>query len=271
MSELPSVLYRYRPMSKTLPVEIEYNTAYFCPLDDGLNDGLEGFFDYKESSPDDLRKVLIEQAYQDNKFEYVTILESLSEGDIREIESQAKLIGAIEMANNEKWTGKPEEAAKKNWGVVCFTERFNNRRMWEKYANSGQGVVLEFDLSKVSIPKGALWKVRYSEQRGSTSVVRALESHVEGEFSEALTYKEPQWEYEEEWRILANRRGVYEIKIPITRVILGPAMMPADKNEIVSAMVRNGRPRLAELIPSERSGKFVLHDRISGNEEIEFV
>jgi hypothetical protein len=271
MSELPSVLYRYRPMSKTLPVEIEYNTAYFCPLDNGLNDKWEGVFEYEKSAPEDLCKVLIERARQDKKFEYVAILESLSESEIREIEAQAKAIGAIEMAGNKDWVGRPEDAARKNWGLVCFTERLNNRRMWEEYAKSGNGVVLEFDLSRVSIPRGALWKVRYSEQRGSTSVVRALTSHAEGEFVEALTYKKPQWEYEEEWRLLANRRGLFQITIPITRVILGYAMEPADKNEILNAMMRNGRPRLAQLIPTERPGKFVLHDRIFGDEEIEFV
>jgi hypothetical protein len=258
MSKQPRVLYRYRPMSETLPAEIEFNVAYFCPLD-SLNDKLEGNFDYLPSSPEELRNTLIEKARSDNEFEFAAILEVLPETAFREIERESKKIGA------------PEMNARKNWGVVCFTERFNNQRMWDRYANAGKGVVIEFDLSSVLIPAGALWKVRYSHERGSTSVVRVLTSRVEGEFSEALIYKTPDWSYEEEWRLLANRQGLYKIEIPISRVILGHGLSITDKNRLTNAIVRNGRPRLAELIPSGTPEKFMLHDRISGDNEIEFI
>jgi hypothetical protein len=63
---LPQVLYRYRPMSKTLASEIEFNTAYFCPLKN-LNDDLEGTFDYDQSTPEDLRQSLINRACEENE------------------------------------------------------------------------------------------------------------------------------------------------------------------------------------------------------------
>ncbi len=129
-------------------------------------------------------------------------------------------------------------------------------------------MVLEFDLADVDIPQGALWKVNYSEQRGSTSVVSALASRVGGQFGGALAYKKSKWAYEEEWRLLANRQGVFRIAIPISRVFLGPAMTTADKNQVVDAMGRNGRPRLAQLVPSSEPGKLTLYDMRSGNEQI---
>jgi hypothetical protein len=183
------------------------------------------------------------------------LLHFLPELILREIELEARTLGT-------------QEISIEKWGVVCFTERLSNCCMWDRYAKQGRGVALEFDLSNVNIPPGALWKVNYFERRGSTSVVRTLTSQVRGEFCEALAYKKSKWAYEEEWRLLANCQGVFRIAIPIRRVILGPAMTTDDKNEIVDATVRNGRPVLAELVPSLEPGKFTLHDRMSGDEQI---
>jgi len=177
-----------------------------------------------------------------------------------------------------------------NWGVVCFTERLNNRRMWEEYADHMRGAVVEFDLTGVRIPEMTFFKVRYSEERGGASLVDVLASREEGEFSEVLTYKPPKWAHEEEWRLLANLEELKEnhpylireinvkhggvvvgLKLPISRVILGPTLTADDKNQIVNAMVYNGKPKLAELAPGSSSDTFILHDIFTGSKQITLV
>jgi hypothetical protein len=251
----PQVLYRYRPMSETLADEIAFNTVYFCPLKD-LNDDLEGAFNFGPSAPEELRNALIEKAFLDNEIEFALLLHLLPDGYLAQIDRDAKAIGEREIAIDK-------------WGVVCFTERLNNQQMWDRYARQGNGVVLEFEISSAAIPPGALWKVNYTEQRGSTSVLHALTSRLDGEFCEALAYKKPKWSYEEEWRLLANRQGVFKIDIPIRRVIVGPTMSDSEKSQIASAMVRNGRlPRLAELVRTSDPKEYLLYDRLAGNQKI---
>jgi hypothetical protein len=260
---MPSILYRYRPMSENLLAEIEFNSVYFCPLNK-LNDSLEGTFDFKSSDLDQFRKILIERAYEEQEPEHAARLESMSEKELHMWHRYAK-------KRARPYVAARDAAGRYRWGVACFTERLNNLRMWDEYASQRQGVVLEFDLSQVKIPEGAFRKVKYTEQRGSITVNDALRPNADGQFFEALTYKKPRWAYEEEWRLLFDRPVSAAITVPIARVILGPEMSNDDKNKVVNALVRNGFPGQAELIPTANPNCFILKDRVTGDQKITLV
>jgi hypothetical protein len=257
-SSSPARLYRYRPVNEYSLKEIAYNTAFLCPLD-RLNDHLEGIVDFGDSDPEKLRTALVDRAFQDSEIEIALLLHFLPDAMIRELESDAKKIGA------------PYVDARKKWGVICFTERLNNLRMWERYADEYRGVVIEYDLSRMKVPPRALWKVVYQDQRGATDVASVLSSKIEGGFSEILAIKKPEWAYEEEWRLLADKQELVELSISISRVITGPDMRNDQKNLVVNALVQNvWRPRFAQLMPGAGSS-FELHDMIAGSETIELV
>jgi Protein of unknown function (DUF2971) len=144
--------------------------------------------------------------------------------------------------------------------------------MWELYADHNKGMVLEYDLNQITIPDGALWKVNYTNRRGSTSVGQVLASETAGEFAEVLSYKTLDWAYEEEWRLLSNTQGVIQLKIPLRRVLTGPGMVDSQKTLVANAIVRaRTTPRFAQLAQGPRPDTFRLCDVLDGTQEVPFV
>lgn len=133
-------------------------------------------------------------------------------------------------------------------GILCVTTKFDNLLMWAHYAQSHEGMVIEFDgdsdffhhvftepLSPTGIDEdlskdyGYLKEVKYSHTRPEITI-----SHVKS--FDSFLIKGEEWSYEEEWRMLMptalaqqagkDKKGedVYLYEIPradITKVILG--------------------------------------------------
>lgn len=92
-----------------------------------------------------------------------------------------------------------------NIGVISFTEKINNPVMWAHYTNNYNGLVLELDASKLHEntdfkrhKKYELRKVMYPEYNGP------LQTAFEFANTIMLTSKFKSWEYEQEWRIIAD-------------------------------------------------------------------
>jgi hypothetical protein len=147
-------------------------------------------------------------------------------------------------------TGAPYLNARgesKKWGVICFTERYDNMAMWANYADQGKGVALEYDLRDLDVPDGALQKVLYQDASGGVSLENVLDPANAGQFSKVLSCKRREWAYEEEWRLLADQVGRVRLSIPLRRVITGVSASNETKTRVAQAVLRNGKARFAEL------------------------
>jgi hypothetical protein len=246
----PRFLYRYRPINENSLQEIAFNTVYVCPFDK-LNDPREGGFRTEKS--DSLRERLIDQAIKDGENEIALVLHLASKDDLAELEQQILNAGGDHLD------------ARRNWGVVCFTERYDNMAMWAHYADNSRGVAIEYDLARITIPDGALRKVRYVDELGGFSADEIFDPSNSGRFSELIAHKQCEWAYEEEWRLLGNEVGVRKLTIPISRVITG-VQTPADKKtKVVNAIRRHRSARFAELIIERGSDRGLrLHDPTGG-------
>ncbi|MFC6807110.1 DUF2971 domain-containing protein [Methylophaga thalassica] len=114
------------------------------------------------------------------------------------------------------------KASYDDYGVISFTETYNNLLMWAHYANDHKGIVIEFDLSKLhfnsyqsyplfevdkndeifaaknpiikTLNEGSLQKVRYSNRRPSEYGCDSILEH--------FLVKSDDWSYEKEHRAI---------------------------------------------------------------------
>lgn len=148
----------------------------------------------------------------------------------------------------EKAKEQLSEAMTKDLGILCLTTKFDNLLMWAHYAQSHEGMVIEFDGDsnffrqvftksqnsdvideELSKDYGYLKEVQYNKSRPAIII-----SHVNS--FDPFLIKGEEWSYEEEWRMLmptataqkitTDKKGedVYLYEIPraaITKVILG--------------------------------------------------
>lgn len=91
----------------------------------------------------------------------------------------------------------------KNVGVCCLCETLDNHLMWAHYANNYDGFVIEFkeiqvDISKQDYKQFALSPVIYPKQPPRVPINKSYSHQY------LFTTKFNHWEYENEWRIVAD-------------------------------------------------------------------
>lgn len=103
------------------------------------------------------------------------------------------------------------------WGVYCLAESPTNLLMWSHYAASYTGICLELDTKDFAF----LSRVEYQEER---PVIRWLDGLSPWESAQkALFTKSKHWEYEAEWRALANANHVAKFGPSLVKgIIFGP-------------------------------------------------
>lgn len=120
--------------------------------------------------------------------------------------------------------------------IACFSEAFDSILLWSHYANSHEGVCLEYETGlnfgdSYSNPK--LVRMKYSESRPTISQIEAMKyigHQVTGDqtfiskaqaddiFGRSFLTKSKQWEYEQEWRWvdeLNTDPSGYKIMLPM--------------------------------------------------------
>ena len=112
-------------------------------------------------------------------------------------------------------------------GYYSMTTKPDNLLMWAHYADSHRGVCIKFDILKdldtflVPLP------VDYNEQYIDFNMLNS-------DLLSVLRRKSPDWEYEDEYRIIkTDYQGLWEIKPDcLTEIIWGCRISEEDKNEI---------------------------------------
>ncbi|QYG01858.1 DUF2971 domain-containing protein [Massilia sp. NP310] len=125
------------------------------------------------------------------------------------------------------------------WGVYCLAESPTNLLMWSHYAASHSGVCLEVPTKSFEF----LWKIRYQKDR---PIIRWLEKSTTWEKVEkALFTKSLHWEYEDEWRALANANQVGKLGPGfVTKIIFGPKCDPLVVERVKKIVDKSGHSML---------------------------
>ncbi len=120
-----------------------------------------------------------------------------------------------------------EETLKKV-NIICLTTSKRNILMWAHYANSHQGICLEFKRDSSLFAESNF--VRYSRERPIITENDSNEIRIIKTF---LT-KSKDWKYEKEWRI-CKKDDLYKFQPEaLTGIILGAKISLEDKNKVIN-------------------------------------
>ena len=148
-----------------------------------------------------------------------------------------------------------------DWGVLSLTEEPNNILMWAHYCDCHKGFIFELDSEhpffttmKRHDPVHTIRKIIYREE---IPHVKEHRDFLTNDGLDALLFtKDKRWQYEKEWRLIADRRDADKIvpvehgediwlfKLPaecIKRVVLGCSMPPAKKLEFTAFLKHDFR------------------------------
>jgi hypothetical protein len=124
-------------------------------------------------------------------------------------------------------------------GVLCLTEDAVDLLMWGHYAQSHQGVCLEFDTQHA--PFNLAHRISYDDER---SVFRLFDPDRSSLMERILLRKAKAWEYEREWRIFGpGKVGFVEFPIDaLTAIILGARISAKAEESVRKILASREKP-----------------------------
>jgi hypothetical protein len=106
--------------------------------------------------------------------------------------------GALNRIAYDSWRTESGD----QWGILCFSERWNDVLQWSHYADRHRGVCLGFDVTGAT---GKFGKVEYVSQK-----VQTPQKPDQDYMWRCLSTKFSCWEYEREWRTFVTlEEGVW--------------------------------------------------------------
>jgi hypothetical protein len=169
-----------------------------------------------------------------------------------------EIINSLHDSKNELNTASPalselREMWKKmapTFRILCFSARNNIEPMWDRYADKYRGVVLEFSCLKEFdspwlISEPVQYRPSFLDKAGWGRVLTLnQDAAARYIFHESCYTKNPDWSYQEEWRIASfNRAGEdgeysdYKFNPKeLSAVYLGPEISAEDKEIILSLL-----------------------------------
>jgi len=201
----PSPLYRYRSDNSDFTLkEIEDPHIFFSRIGE-LNDP----FEFK--APLGFNPAIVRNAYT----EYCSTIKNIQKVDAER-----------EFSNNEEAVMKKFLSAIEerilNSGVTSFSRNPNSIRMWSYYANKHQGICIGYNANSNPF----LWarKINYQDPTTSIDPLEVFFSAPADNFPACIKIisdhislrKAAEWEFEDEYRIVADRSG--KLTIPIEAI-----------------------------------------------------
>jgi hypothetical protein len=221
----PKVFYKYHKLDKHLLELISTGYFWFSAQMD-LNDP----YDCKYSLSDQYLLKLLKNSSSH-------LLKDLQESvpQFKDISSDRFFEIMLPILKNEEWMNGFYNMLFKEglgWCVSCFTTEPTNEIMWAHYADSNKGVCLEFDLSTSPDLHKKIFPVQYND---NFPVINSVD-----DLPEALLRKRIAWQYEKEWRILANARGAKPFnKASLTAIYFGCSVSKKKIDEIRKLMIES--------------------------------
>jgi hypothetical protein len=141
-----------------------------------------------------------------------------------------------QVANREKSLDGMKDETK----VACFSERWDSLPMWAHYTDQHQGFCIEYDLSKESEGKTApLFPVIYTKALVPLDITNDL-LNLPGNSGhlaiKAAIFKNKDWSYEREWRLVFYTGDDQKIEIkgyPIKAIYLGTKITDEHKIQLI--------------------------------------
>ena len=125
----------------------------------------------------------------------------------------------------------------KKTGILCLTTKNNDNLMWAHYADSHQGICIQYDILQDPVPFFFPKKVDYD-----THTIRFNYIKDQAPATEALFHKHSDWAYEEEYRIVKiSTHGLCPVSpLAVREIIFGCKMLPEDRQEIIDLCRNKG-------------------------------
>ena len=141
------------------------------------------------------------------------------------------------------------------FGLISFSETFEDLPLWAYYAGNFSGLCLEFDTARLAMSplrSERLFKVEYETTAlPPISLSAIMANNADDVLTARLVRKRREWAHEKEWRYVTGRSGEKPVlDDALTRIFLGPRMPPAKVNQICTAMAR----RPVEILMGEGNG-----------------
>ena len=195
-------LFRYRSLNKYELESLNSGTIFMrWPSSYDDEQDCTPVFDYEE-----ITKYIIQKKYPG--FDAQKLIERFV--DYQDLKDNPKILRKIEDMRNM-------------WMISCFTERYDNKRMWIGYANENKGICLVYSfkdiLDFIGTSDGmSIMPVRYVEDRNTNpeiimNHVDLLEDLAETDAKYHLTCTTKdrlKYSFEEEWRLILEREKEFD-------------------------------------------------------------
>ena len=223
MSDVPTRLYKYRAVNEYTARMFTHREIYLpSPLE--LNDPFEfrfvGVFRGTDTQREEFCRYSVDERNYDERElkKYVEIMMSGFYGPNREyhraFDTEQVVHGAI-----------------RNLGVLSLTTKRDDILMWSHYADSHQGICLEF----TGIELGQIRPVIYQREYPTVNLLELTRPDVAASTERAVRTKSDQWRYEREWRGIVKGKGPHRfIPEPLTGIILGCKISEEDEKQVRS-------------------------------------
>ena len=134
----------------------------------------------------------------------------------------------------------------KDAGICCFSTNDNHILMWSHYAHNHTGICVEYDFSPGSGTTILPRQVRYKRDIPQLSLADFAPSASSSTFDTLWLTKAPEWEYENEWRIIMNEGNKNYEAPPIISVAFGAKTSDTDKFKVIESLGNKSRVLLKD-------------------------
>lgn len=214
---LPSVIYRYRPITLRSLEELSEGTIWFSAVND-FNDPFE--FRFRMDVIEKVRSLHL--LSEPSITEAISILskesanESVNQVNRRLVEMCNDLQESIDGSKiySEELQNHIDNLVK-SAGACCFSSVIDSNLMWGHYTNGHRGIAIGYDTSISPFSDAA--PVTYSREFPSINSLNEILNTI-------CFVKSPHWEYESEYRIVStehNRQKYSHDRNAICSIIFG--------------------------------------------------
>ena len=190
-------LFRYRSLNK-YEVESLRNGTIFMRWPSSYDDDEDctPVFDYEE-----ITKYIIQNKYPG--FDAQKLIDRFV--DYQDLRNNSRVLKKIKDMRNM-------------WMISCFTERYNNKRMWLEYADAHKGICLVYSFKVIlDLIKGtdgmSIMPVRYVEDRNTDQIIIMNHRDLLEDLDETdakyhltcTTQDRLKYSFEEEWRLILEK------------------------------------------------------------------
>lgn len=128
---------------------------------------------------------------------------------------------------------------KDNFGVCCFSWKYDNIVLWANYSGNHTGICLGFNgLSPVKTGLYGIFPVYYTSEIKKYTFTSFED---EGYWQHWLMTKAKDWEYEDEVRLISkSHNGILKFpKENLTEIFLGLSITDENKEKVIESLIRN--------------------------------